>query len=395
MPNEYMITLKKKNKIYKYEGLWRKKFIINKKDYDYQKRVIPYPKSSKQKWQKKIFMEKLVKIEKILILNKKFIKLPIKQVKNCIFNDEYEVDSIHFYISNHLWSNGLMHYIKNHNIKPSDEFIDFIMSINFNKLSRTKNTKKEILNIPAISIIKYDKKYFKLSKNQILIMDALMKHGSSIKRYQDEQNKNKFRYSEHSGLLDFYKKGLEKIIISGKTTRIDTEDDDIYLPENMIDAYDYEYFFHTHPATPKPGGRADMGILYEFPSTNDILHFVEHYNNGITQGSIVIAPEGLYIIRKNIINDKKIKIKNENKLFNIINNLLFNTQKKAIKKYGTRFSLYTYYSKIAQDFNYIKNINDTLNKFDIHIDYYSRKKDSKGRWVINSLYLPVYVIEKK
>ena len=99
-------------------------------------------------------------------------------------------------------------------------------------------------------------------------------------------------------LLDFNNSGLEKIIISGNTSRVDANDDVIFLPKNMIDAFDYEYIFHTHPPTPKQGARANVGILYEFPSISDLFHFMDHYNEGKTQGSIVIAPEGMYIIRK-------------------------------------------------------------------------------------------------
>ena len=97
-------------------------------------------------------------------------------------------------------------------------------------------------------------------------MDALLQHGSYIKRYND--NNKDFRYSEHMGLLDFNNDGLDKIIVSGKTIRVDEHDNEIYQPDNVVEALDYEYFFHTHPATPRPGGRVDEGILFEFPSTN-------------------------------------------------------------------------------------------------------------------------------
>ena len=55
--------------------------------------------------------------------------------------------------------------------------------------------------------------------------------------------------------------------------------------------------FHTHPPTPFPGSRVVDGILYEFPSISDIYHFADHFNAGETQGSLIIAPEGMYIIR--------------------------------------------------------------------------------------------------
>ena len=73
----------------------------------------------------------------------------------------------------------------------------------------------------------------------------------------------------------------------------------------MIDAVDFEYMFHTHPATPYPGARINEGILYEFPSVSDLFHLIDHHNDGITQGSMIITPEGMYII-KCIDNTKKI-----------------------------------------------------------------------------------------
>ena len=75
-------------------------------------------------------------------------------------------------------------------------------------------------------------KYLKLDRNQILIMDALMKHGGYTRKYIDKKNRNIYRFSEHAGILDFNKLGLEKLIISGKTSRIDKGDEDIYLFEH-------------------------------------------------------------------------------------------------------------------------------------------------------------------
>lgn len=60
-----------------------------------------------------------------------------------------------------------------------------------------------------------------------------------------------------------------------------------------------KYIFHTHPTTPYIGSRFKNGIIYEFPSIMDINHFIEHHNRGELQISMVITPEGLYIIRKN------------------------------------------------------------------------------------------------
>ena len=80
-----------------------------------------------------------------------------------------------------------------------------------------------------------------------------MNSGGS-KKYLDSHGH--LRFSEHSGLIDFTKTQVDKIIISGKTNREDDDDTYILLPQNMTDALDYEYIFHTHPPTPFPGARA-------------------------------------------------------------------------------------------------------------------------------------------
>ena len=75
--------------------------------------------------------------------------------------------------------------------------------------------------------------------------------------------------------------------------------------------------------------------------------------------------------------------------------VLWDAQKIAIEKYGTEFATYKFYSLIAQDRTYINMINKVINQYQIHIDYYPRVKDKKGRWYINTIYLSVYVTEVK
>lgn len=375
-------------KYYKYESVWRDK--KNLKVYDSKNNLFPWPKPvtpKSQAWQnKEILLIKLSETMNHLRRKNKFEKYP--KSKDCLLCRKKNVSTGLFTLNNFRWEDGLHHYIDIHNIKPSDEFIDMIFryEIDPHIISRSK-----IGSLKGVTVIKENKKYLKIGRNQIFIMDALMRHGS-YKRYVDSENRSIFRYSEHAGLIDFNNSGVEKIIISGKTTRVDKFDSSIYQPKNMLDMFDYEYIFHTHPATPTPGGRVELGILYEFPSISDIFHFIDHYNGGKTQGSIVIAPEGMYIIRKHIPDDKKIKI-NEDKFYKEIMIAFENTQEKAINKYGIDFSTHTFYSKISSDKKYINEINKVLNKYQLHIDYYSRIRDKMNRWVIDTVYVPIYVIE--
>lgn len=368
-----MNIFKVHNKIYKYESYWRDS--KDEKIYDSLDKQLPWPTPEKVEWQNaELFITKLQEIEKYLLKKEKFKKYD--EPKSCLLCNAKNITTGYFIVNNIIWEDGLIHYIKNHNIKPSNEFVDYIFRFYPKDINRNRNRqRKKTIKIRGISVIKSDMKYLKIDRNQILILDALMEHGS-YRYYNDADNKGVFRYSEHAGLLDFNDDGLEKIIIYGNTTRVDEDDDDIFLPKNMDEAYDYEYIFHTHPATPKPGGRAAIGILYEFPSISDIFHFIDHYNDGQTQGSIVITAEGMYIIRKKNRNDKKI-VMNENKFYKSASHIYANVQKDAVEKYGIEFNTNTFYSKISQDKSFINRINKVVNQFEIHIDFYSRVKDEK------------------
>jgi len=154
--------------------------------------------------------------------------------------------------------------------------------------------------------------------------------------------------------------------------------------------------FHTHPPTPTPGARIKEGILYEFPSIGDLFHYVDHFNDGNMQGSIIIAPEGMYIIRKKVFDKNKIRI-NEDKFFKAITKVFWNTQDLAIEKYKDKLDKNPglFYTHVSQDKSYIQKINDGLDKFGLVVDYYSRIQDASGNWVLDTIYLPVYVTEPK
>ena len=241
--------------------------------------------------------------------------------------------------------------------------------------------------IKSKTYTKYKSRYIKISRNQFRIMESLFIDGSNEKKYYD--SKNELRFSEHSGLLDFGKSTLQKIVINAKQNISDNLDDNILLPENMNDAYDYEYFFHTHPKTPDIGSRIDDGILYEFPSVSDLFHFAEHYNEGITQGSIIIAPEGLYII-KSIDSRKKIMINDNN--FNNLEIAFNEIHHKAVKKYASNFSHNRFYKNIINDKKFINLINSEIKHLNLKIFYKPREFINK-KWIINDLYLKVNPIE--
>lgn len=390
------------NKEYKLEKIWRTKKADRSRDSKGE--LFPYPKENESYWpDKHNILNRLESFGTFLQTKKKVIVYD--EPKDCLICGKKNISTKKYKFLNIVWEDGLSHYINTHNIEPSTQFKQFILSkeitkklnnlyrnqmVSFSARGSTgtdKNTKK-ILNKTRLilsRVQKNEKEYVMIERNQMLILDALMIHGGYAKKYIDLE-KNFSRYSEHAGFLDFEGDSLSKIIVSGKTNRIDEGDEEIYLPMGMDDMFDYEYIFHTHPPTPKPGGRAEDGILYEFPSIGDIYHFIDHHNEGNVIGSLVVTAEGLYNIRKanSDINDIKV---NEDDLYKKYQRTFSKIQKDAIIEYGTDFTTKTFYSTIAQNVSYINKMNATLNIFDIHIDYYPRKKDVEGRWIIDTVFL--------
>lgn len=368
-----------------YESFWRTS--KNDKSLDSKDNKFPWPKQRDNWPNQNNFINQLKYTQSELNKNNCFDKYDVKT--ECHICKEI-VNSKLYKLNNIRWENGLVHYIEKHNIKPSDKFIDIIFKYDTNSNYNKSQSVLHRLNGKIISINKM--RYIKIDQNQLLIMDGLMEHGG--KKIYSTENKNNFRYSEHVGLLDFNNTVLEKLLIYATTDRVDEYDEDIFLPGDLPDALDYEYIFHTHPPTPGPGGRATIGILYEFPSVGDILFFIDHYNDGNMQGSIVIAAEGLYLIKKLNHDLKKIKI-NENEMVKNLSRKYYRLQSKYIKLYGKTFTNEKFYSTIAQNLKPINSVNKILNKFQLHIDFFPRIKNSSGAWIIDTVYVPVYPIEIK
>jgi hypothetical protein len=247
----------------------------------------------------------------------------------------------------------------------------------------------DLYKIKAKIYKKHEARYIKISKNQLRILESLYLDGSKEKKYFD--SKSKLRYSEHSGLLDFGKSRLQRIIINAKQNISDKVDDTILLPDNMPDAFDFEYMFHTHPSTPNPGSRIIEGILYEFPSISDLFHFIEHHNQGKTQGSIIITPEGLYIIK--CIDPKlQIDVNDEDRIMEFLEDKVNEIQEEALEKFGYEIDNAMFYKKIARDLTFIEKYNELIKDLNLKIFYKPRVSVNK-KWVLDDIYLKVRPIE--
>lgn len=375
--NELIINRKK----YKLESVWR----TNKSDHskDIKGKLFPYPKIG-HKWTGiDQFLFRLDEIETYLE-QKGNRSIALQNCKDCLICKQKCVTTKQYKLDDTIWENGLSHYIKRHFIKPSNEFIEKIFNYEI---------KKDDLPIKLHGRIRTGDNivFLKIERNQIMILDALMKHGGYTKKYVDVENKNVFRYSEHAGVLDIKNKLIDKIIVSGNTLRVDRGDEEIFLPIDFSDVFEYEYIFHSHPPERRMGGRVKHGILYEFPSLGDLFHFIDHHNDGKTIGSLVITPEGLYNIRKLVLDKKRIKI-NEDIFFDEVQKTYRDVQIDAIQKYGYNFSTYTFYSKISQDLTYINRINEILKKYQLLIEFYPRTRDSRGNWIVDTIYMPLFKI---
>jgi len=349
----------------------------NDKSKDIKGKSFSFPKNGNIWTGQKQFIKRLNNVQKYLQK-----KNPIdKKCVDCLLCKKKCIKSMRYNLGNYIWDGNLIHYIEFHNIKPSEDFMEKIWIYNISEknksvylFGRFKSTN--------------DQQFLKLGRNQIMILDALMKHGGYSKKYYDSKNTSIVRYSEHAGYLEIKGREIRNIIVSGNTMRVDRGDEEIFLPIGTEEAYLYKYIYHTHPPSPKPGGRAKDGILYEFPSVGDILHFIDHHNDGETRGSLVMTSEGLYNIRKLNNKTKKINI-DEDSLYNEMRKEHGKIQNAALKKYGDDFNTYKFYSIISQDLTFIDMFNNKLNKYDLTIDFYPRNKDFKGSWIVDTIYIPL------
>jgi hypothetical protein len=251
--------------------------------------------------------------------------------------------------------------------------------------------------ICKINLNLHDFSFCFLHSNNINIIDGLYEEGSYnifINKNKNLFNSNKLIFSEHSGFIIFNNNVVDKVIVLNDH-RVDKEDPDIFLPKNNIEALSVHYIFHTHPKTPELGSRFKHKLLYEFPSINDIYHFIDHHNRGILYGSLVITPEGIYNIRKNNINNKKIII-DEDVFDNYVEDIYRECNKDSCDKYDNmKINEKNFYKYIATNLEFIYKINKVLEKFDISIDFISRVKskkinnDYKSKWIIPDFYLPM------
>lgn len=330
------------------------------------------------------FFDKLKKVQKLSNkINHKEHFFQNNLCSRCTATKYYQLGNI-------VWGNNIKHKIKSHTSYPSEYFVKIIMGMCI--------IDDTIVN-PPITLKENQIRnfnYVRLSRNHLLIIDALMKQGSQP-RYlvpKDRINKEeKYVYSEHSGVISIKDNMIDNIIVSTETNRLDMDDDNIYLPINTKIMSESIFFFHTHPNTNKNGGRIDDGIIYEFPSANDIFNFIKYSIDGKAQASVIVAAEGTYVIRmisyqNEVIPDKK--------FFYLLKRFILKIEKLAMKKIRPQEIDYddpnVFHEIIGNNLSFVRQLNRFVEPMNVFIEYYPRSKIN-NEWVLDEIYL-AYVSHK-
>lgn len=328
-------------------------------------------------------IEKIVPRQKIEKNNENSNRFKQSLIKN-ILNQKKCRDCGHtkmFKLGNIIWTDNIKHLIESHQSYPSEYFIKVILN--------TVVMDGKIINPPIQLNYKQTNHftYLPLHYNKLLIIDALM-HQGSFPRYENEKNKN-YLYSEHSGIISVNNGIIDNIIVSAETDRTDIGDDNIFLPKNTPYMAKYEYLFHTHPNTMTYAGRINEGIIYEFPSANDLYNFIKYHNEGKVQASLIVAPEGIYVIRPIFYQDK-INIKME--LFHYLKKYILKLEKHAMNANKKNLDKLTdpdiFHREISHNFKYINMYNKLIEPSNLFVEFYPREKKKNGEWGLRTISLP-------
>lgn len=246
--------------------------------------------------------------------------------------------------------------------------------------------------------------YILLSTNNINIIDGLYEDGSKEKYIENEKNiyTSKInRYSEHYGIINYKDNKVYNINVF-TDMRVDKGDPIIYQPKANDNLLLCNYIYHTHPKTPYLGSRVKDSIIYEFPSIADIIHFIDHHNHGKLLGSLVLAPEGLYIIHKLQLNRDSIKydidifikeVSIELKECYYKSKQVYNKMldfSKLMRNNNVKIPENFFYKNISTNFQYIDKINQFLSRYGLFIDFYPRiKLSGTDEWILPDIYLPI------
>lgn len=327
----------------------------------------PYPvPANENPWNSKLLISKL-----------KILQGKLENTDRSTLHDEWTCPLCKVVVSdrsytyrNMNWDASLKHQIRKHNWHPSRMFLDFLLGATI-----------EIKQKGSVVLAgRHENGKLFVTQNQWGILDALM-HSGGKRQWAD--NRKKMRYTETAGVLN--RIGNRVGISLGESEEEDPIDKSILFPNEMPEVAEHEYYFHTHPPTSRPGGRVKTGILYEFPSSGDILHYIHQQSYGKTVGSLIIAPEGVYIIGR----DKQKKLNVPRDAGEIYFNWLEKTEDQAITDFKLKGTptIKQFYEEIATEKKYVKSLDKHLQTWGLRLHFIPRTKVN-GKWIIEGGYLP-------
>lgn len=290
----------------------------------------------------------------------------------------------HFYVLGHLkWRINLVECMQTDHCYPNEYFvmiINHLIYVNHILINPP-------IQLPASRFCQME--YITLEYNTLLSLDGLHKQGSRP-RYLHE---HEYLYSEYAGVILLNDNhALEGFIIITESTRIDQKDAELFMPVNHALFEKHAFLFHTHPKHMQ-GPRVHDGIVYEAPSVSDIYNFMYYHDRFQCQASLIIAPEGMYVIRSLREPDRcHIPAKHYNRL----QSHFMQVEKSALKTFDHDRMLDTHYFHqiIAyQGIYFNEQRNALLHRYNLHIEYYPRVY-MNHEWYLKRIFLQ-YLINSK
>lgn len=300
------------------------------------------------------FVYQLSKIEKI----SKVIRhsIPATDCLKCNTNQFYQLGHL-------VWSQSMIHKITDHCCYPSNYFVITILAI--------KLANNYLINPPLQmkNNLMATHQYVALSKNKLSILDALLKEGSCPRYIYYDNQVDQFIYSEHAGSIAVKNGTIGDIVVSTTTHRVDTNKPPIFLPTNKP-TKKCHFVFHTHPNATTYGGRIKYGVIYEFPSVADLTHFTYYYDTRRIMGSIVIAPEGMYVIR--LIKHCQ-KASFETVHIHPLQQFILELEKVAINDLSAKIvDEDSFHYWVSKNYTYIQLYNRYIQSLNLFVEYYPR-----------------------
>jgi hypothetical protein len=274
-----------------------------------------------------------------------------------------ELEKIADYSYGYYRLGNLVWMAKRENYKyPSEYFRKVVLS--------TQIVQGYLLNPPLILSADQRQNYttVPLKRNQLLILDALFEQGGR----PHYQNNN---YAEHAGaiLVDpLDPREIENILVFTHF-RTSPTDPEILLPRDYPKMYSYYYIFHTHPYDTF---RRIQGILYELPSSNDLYIYHKYHQYGHLISSLIIAPEGLYVIRP--------RNATQMTTWYDLTDRFLELEKKSYTRMKIKNIHPLDHKKIYYHFKTIQEYNDLISHMNIYVEYYPREW-KHNRWMLRDI----------